>query len=143
MKNHSISAAAKASGVNAKMIRYYESIGVIPPAERADNGYRQYSAQDIYTLRFVRRARNLGFSLEDIQQLVGLWQNQSRASAEVKALAEAHMQRLQAKIAELQGMHDTLKTLSDACHGDQRPDCPILQDLAGAAGASAKQLSCH
>ena len=130
-----IGKAASASGVSAKMIRYYESIGLITPAQRSDAGYRHYSADDIHVLRFIRRARDLGFSVHDIAGLLTLWRDQGRASADVKRIATAHITALQRKIDELQGMVATLRTLADHCHGDQRPDCPILADLDAADGA--------
>lgn len=126
-----IGQAATASGVSAKMIRYYESIGLIPPAERTEAGYRVYTQTDVSTLQFIRRARTLGFSTERIQLLVGLWHDKGRASGEVKSIALAHVGELTAKIAELKAMSDTLQELADACHGDHRPDCPILRDLSG------------
>lgn len=124
--------AAKASGVSAKLIRYYESIGLIPEAGRTASGYRVYSANEVNVLRFIKRARTLGFGIERIQHLVGLWQDRTRCSAEVKRVALAHVAELEAKIAELQAMADTLTELADACHGDDRPECPILKDLAQA-----------
>jgi MerR family copper efflux transcriptional regulator len=130
VKTYNIGQAAEATGVNAKMIRHYESIGVIPKPMRSDSGYRLYSSNDIHTLQFVRRARNLGFSMVEIKKLVGLWRNKSRASSEVKAMALAHVKELEAKIVELQEMSDALKNLARRCHGDQRPDCPILNGLA-------------
>lgn len=126
-----IGEAAAASGVSAKMIRYYESIGLIPAAARTASGYRVYSAQDVHTLAFIRRARDLGFPLARVERLVALWRDKSRASAEVKAIAEAHVAELQAKISALEGMARTLGHLARCCHGDDRPDCPILEDLAG------------
>lgn len=125
-----IGEAAKASGVNAKMIRYYESNGIIPKANRSDAGYRVYMDSDVHTLSFVRRARTLGFSMKEIKRLVSLWRNRSRASSEVKALAQAHVKALEIKIQELEAMRDTLRHLSRTCHGDNRPDCPILENLA-------------
>jgi MerR family copper efflux transcriptional regulator len=122
--------AAKASGVSAKLIRYYESIGLIPEAGRTASGYRVYTAAEVNTLRFIKRARTLGFSIERIQHLVGLWQDKARASGEVKHIALEHVTELEAKIAEMQAMRDALRELADACHGDHRPDCPILRDLA-------------
>lgn len=124
-----IGEAAKASGVNAKLIRYYESIGLIPEAGRTAAGYRVYTPQEVRILRFVRRARTLGFSIGRIQALVGLWRDKHRASAEVKRIALDHVEELEAKIAQMRAMADTLRDLADACHGDQRPDCPILHDL--------------
>ncbi|WP_348770297.1 Cu(I)-responsive transcriptional regulator [Azospirillum sp. TSO22-1] len=130
-----IGEAAKASGVNAKLIRYYESIGLIPEAGRTAAGYRVYTAQEVRILRFVKRARTLGFSIERIQALVGLWRDKHRASAEVKRIALEHVDELEAKIAEMRAMADTLRELADACHGDDRPDCPILRDLEEAGTA--------
>jgi Cu(I)-responsive transcriptional regulator len=137
-----IGEAAKASGVNAKLIRYYESIGLIPEAGRTASGYRVYSRNDVNVLRFIKRARTLGFSIERIQLLVGLWQDRSRSSAEVKRVALDHVAELEAKIAELRAMSDTLKELAHACHGDDRPDCPILRDLAHEEGPPGKALAC-
>ena len=125
--------AAKASGVSAKLIRYYESIGLLPEAGRTASGYRVYTAAEVNTLRFIKRARTLGFSIERIQHLVGLWQDKARASSEVKHIALEHVTELEAKIAEMQAMRDALRELADACHGDHRPDCPILRDLADTA----------
>jgi MerR family copper efflux transcriptional regulator len=124
-----IGQAAKASGVNAKLIRYYEGIGLIPEAGRTASGYRVYTPHEVNILRFIKRARSLGFSIERIQHLVGLWQDKDRASAEVKQIALEHVAELKAKIAEMRAMSDTLQELADACHGDHRPDCPILRDL--------------
>lgn len=123
--------AAAASGVSAKMIRHYEKIGLLPPAARSDAGYRRYQPRDVESLRFIRRARDLGFSLEAIGGLLDLWRDRGRASAEVKQLALGHARALEARIAELQAMARTLNHLAAACHGDDRPDCPILDDLAG------------
>jgi MerR family gold-responsive transcriptional activator of gol and ges genes len=120
---------AKSSGVNAKMIRHYESIGVIPKPARTGSGYRRYSDNDVHILRFVKRARGLGFTMPEIKKLVGLWRNKQRASKEVKALALLHLKDLEQKIQELQEMADTLRDLAHACHGDSRPDCPILEGL--------------
>ena len=124
-----IGQAAKQSGLTAKMIRYYEGIGLLPEAGRSDSGYRQYSAQDLHTLAFIKRSRDLGFSLEEVGKLLQLWQDRQRASADVKALARDHINELNRKIAELAGLRDTLQELVEHCHGDQRPDCPILKDL--------------
>lgn len=121
--------AAKASGVSAKMIRYYEQTGLIPPADRTSSGYRDYSDKDVHVLRFIRRSRDLGFSVAEITELLALWQDRSRQSADVKALARSHITALRQKIDNLQQMADTLQTLADCCAGDHRPDCPILSDL--------------
>jgi Cu(I)-responsive transcriptional regulator len=125
-----IGEAAAASGVSAKMIRHYEQIGVLPKAGRTGAGYRIYRDSDVHTLRFVRRARDLGFSMKEIVTLLGLWGNHRRTSAEVKRLALKHIAHLDAKIAELQAMRRTLHHLAEHCHGDDRPECPILDDLA-------------
>ena len=126
-----IGQAAAASGVSAKMIRYYESIALIPPGKRSDAGYRIYGDNDLHALRFVKRGRSLGFSLDQIRDLLSLWQNKERASADVKTIAMGHVAELNQRIAELTEMRDTLQTLAGCCHGDHRPDCPILQTLAG------------
>ncbi len=136
-----IGQAARAAGVNAKAIRYYESIGLIPAAMRTAAGYRVYSANDVATLRFIRRARDFGIPVERIRVLVGLWQDRGRASAEVKRVAQAHVAELDAKIAELTAMRDALRDLSDSCHGDARPECPILRDLEGGRHAAAVKVS--
>lgn len=120
---------AKQSGVNAKLIRHYETIGIIPKAARTESGYRIYSKNDVQFLRFVKRARSLGFSMKEIKKLVGLWRNKSRASKDVKAMAMAHVQELDRKISEMKEMADNLRALARTCHGDHRPDCPILRDL--------------
>ena len=126
-----IGQAAKESNVSAKTIRYYESIGLVAPASRTESGYRTYSETDIQTLRFIHHARNLGFSVKEVSMLLDLWRNQKRASADVKALAIAHIAAVDRKIEELQRMRDTLLDLTHRCHGDERPDCPILEGLAG------------
>jgi MerR family copper efflux transcriptional regulator len=125
-----IGEVARASGVSAKMIRHYENIGLIRASRRTQAGYRQYHERDTHLLRFIRRARDLGFSLEQIGQLLSLWDDPGRASADVKRLAETHIADLDARIAALTEMRATLVALAHACHGDQRPDCPILQGLA-------------
>lgn len=131
-----IGEAASASGVSAKMIRYYEKTGLIQPAERTESGYRVYTEADVHTLRFIRRARNLGFMVEGIAELLALWQDRSRHSADVKRLALEHVAELEGKIRELEGMADTLRRLASCCSGDDRPDCPILSDFeAGDSGA--------
>ena len=124
--------AARASGVSTKMIRYYETIGLIPPADRSEAGYRNYGDNDVHTLRFIRRARDLGFSVEQMTDLLALWRDRSRASAEVKNIALEQVAILERKVEELQTMIRTLKHLASSCHGDGRPDCPILEDLAEA-----------
>ena len=126
-----IGEASAASGVSAKMIRYYEDIGLIPSATRKDSGYRLYVESDVHRLRFIHRARELGFSVERIRDLLRLWNDRKRPSREVKKLASQHIAELEAQIARMQGLRDTLKHLADACDGDSRPHCPILHDLAG------------
>jgi MerR family transcriptional regulator, copper efflux regulator len=128
-----IGRASKASGVSVKMIRHYEAIGLLPKVARTFGNYRLYRDADVHTLRFIRRARALGFSMADTQELVGLWQNKSRSSASVKKIAGKHADELKRKIAELEAMVDTLDHLTRHCHGDHRPDCPILDDLASKA----------
>jgi MerR family copper efflux transcriptional regulator len=125
-----IGEVAQASGVSAKMIRHYEGIGLIAASPRTQAGYRQYHARDVHLLRFIRRARDLGFALDQIRQLLSLWDDPERASADVKQLAETHIAGLDARIAALTEMRTTLVTLTQACHGDHRPDCPILQGLS-------------
>ena len=130
MMQMNIGEAARHSGVTAKMIRHYEGIGLIPKATRTFSGYRTYSANDVHDLLFVRQAPNLGFSIKQIEQLLGLWRNQRRPSSKVKALALAHIGELDARITELQAMKRTLQDLAAHCHGDERPECPILEGLA-------------
>ncbi|VVE80208.1 MerR family transcriptional regulator [Pandoraea sputorum] len=127
-----IGQAAQASGVTAKMIRYYESIGLMPPSPRSEAGYRRYGEQDLHLLRFIRQARRLGFGIDQIRQLLALWQDRGRSSAQVKALAQSHVDELNQRIGELVAMRDTLSHLAMHCHGDDRPDCPILEGLASA-----------
>ena len=124
-----IGQAAKHSGLSAKMIRYYESIGLLKPAQRTESGYRLYSADDVHSLAFIKRSRDLGFSLEEVGKLLTLWQDRQRASADVKALARGHIEQLNQKISELTSLRDTLQELVRNCQGDHRPDCPILKDL--------------
>lgn len=130
MDTMNIGDAARASSVSAKMIRHYESIGLIGAARRTDAGYRVYSAQDVQVLQFIHRARALGFSLDRIRDLLALWQDKGRASADVRALAREHIGELNRKIAEMEAMRRTLERLAASCHGDSRSDCPILDDLA-------------
>lgn len=126
-----IGEAAEASGVSAKMIRHYEQIGLIPAATRTASGYRLYGDNDVHTLRFIRRSRDLGFSMKEIETLLGLWKNRRRASSEVKRLAARHIEELDRRIAEMQEMRRSLADLAQHCHGDHRPECPILDDLEG------------
>ena len=126
-----ISEAAAASGVSAKMLRHYETIGLMPKAKRTASNYRSYAESDVHTLRFIRRARSLGFSMAEIKELVGLWRSKSRSSAAVKSIVARHIGDLKQKVAELQAMVQTLEHLAEHCHGDHRPECPILDDLEG------------
>jgi len=132
MDSMNIGDAARASQVSAKMIRHYEAIGLIGAARRTDAGYRVYSAQDVQVLQFIHRARALGFSLDQIRELLALWQDKGRASSDVRALAREHIGELNRKIAEMEAMRRTLERLAASCHGDSRSDCPILDDLAAA-----------
>lgn len=125
-----IGEASERSGLPAKTIRYYEDIDLVAP-DRADNGYRDYSASDVHRLRFLHRARNLGFSIDECRLLLSLYSDRNRASADVKAMAEQKLFEIDAKIRELQSLKSALQPLVDCCHGDDRPDCPILDDLAG------------
>lgn len=124
-----IGEVSKLSDVNSKMIRRYEELGIIPKAGRSDAGYRQYSENDVHVLKFVKRARELGFSMKDIKQLVSLWRNKARPSSQVKSIASKHVRELEIKLAEIQSMLSTLNKLVKSCHGDHRPDCPILDEL--------------
>ena len=136
-----IGQAASETGVSAKMIRYYESITLLKPSARSDAGYRIYTPQDLHALHFIKRSRHLGCSLDQIRELLSLWQNDQRASADVKSIALAHVADLNQRIAELTDMRDTLSQLAASCHGDDQPDCPILQNLGlamGEDGASNK-----
>lgn len=126
-----IGEVSKLSGVSPKLVRHYESLGLVSKALRNRSGYRIYGENDVHTLKFIKRARSLGFSLPEIKQLLGLWKNKSRASSQVKALALTHVQEMEEKILELEKMCSTLKHLAKHCHGDQRPDCPILDELEG------------
>jgi len=125
-----IGEAAARSGVSAKMVRHYESLGLLPSVARTESGYRLYGNREVHTLRFIRRARDLGFSMAEIAQLLKLWHNRRRASADVKRIALAHVEDLDRRLAAMAEMRDTLMHLARGCHGDQRPDCPILEDLA-------------
>lgn len=125
-----IGEAATLSGVSAKMVRHYESLGLLPAVSRTDSGYRQYGEREVHTLRFIRRARDLGFSMVEIGELLKLWQNQRRSSANVKKIAQHHISQLEAKMAEMAAMRKTLQHLVHCCSGDDRPDCPILEELA-------------
>lgn len=115
------------------MVRHYEGLGLLPSVARTESGYRQYSDADVHSLRFIKRARDLGFSMDEIGELVGLWHNRRRASASVKRIAQKHLGELEQRIADMQAMRGTLAHLVHCCHGDARPDCPILEDLAGSA----------
>lgn len=126
-----IGQASKASGVSTKMIRYYHEIGLVRPASRTESNYREFEDREINELRFIKRARNLGFSVNDITQLLSLWRDRDRPSREVKAIADHHLADLDARIAEMRSMAETLRHLSHCCAGDDRPDCPILADLTG------------
>lgn len=126
-----IGEAASRSGVSAKMVRHYESLGLLPAVARTESGYRRYGEKEVHTLRFVRRARDLGFSMVEIAELLKLWKNRLRASADVKRIAERHVADLERRLAAMADMRDSLKHLADCCQGDQRPDCPILEELSG------------
>ena len=125
-----IGEAATRSGVSAKMVRHYEALGLLPRVARTDAGYRQYTQKDVHTLRFIRRARDLGFSMSEIAELLKLWQNKRRASADVKRIALDHAADLRRRIEAMQSMQRTLERLAACCHGNERPDCPILDELA-------------
>lgn len=136
-----IGQVAQASGVSAKMIRHYESLGLLPAPRRTEAGYRLYDEPAIHQLRFIRQARELGFSLRQIEELLALWLDRQRASSKVKQLALEHIALLEQKIAELEQMKATLSRLASSCHGDARPECPILEELA--AGPGAQGCDCH
>ncbi|MDW9377871.1 Cu(I)-responsive transcriptional regulator [Sinorhizobium meliloti] len=136
-----ISQASNASGVSSKMIRYYEQIGLIKPALRTASSYRTYGDNDVHTLRFVRRARDLGFSVEQIKELLALWRDRSRASSDVKAVALEHVAELERKIAAIQEMAKTLKHLASHCHGDDRPECPIIEEIANGSAKDRTDLN--
>ena len=127
-----IGEAARRAGVSARMVRHYEAQGLLPPMHRTGGGYRQYTEADVHALRFIRRARDLGFSMAEIATLLGLWQDKARASSQVKSIAQAHIDDLNQRIADMQAMQRSLQSLVQCCHGDDRPDCPILDNLAAA-----------
>jgi Cu(I)-responsive transcriptional regulator len=133
-----IGSAAEASGVSAKMIRHYEAIGLIASGARRTNNYRSYDIRDVHELRFIRSARDLGFSLDEIRALLGLWRDRSRKSADVKALAARHLDDIERRLADLQALAETLRHLVASCHGDKRPDCPILESLGDGRMPSSK-----
>ena len=143
MEAMNIGQAAKASGVSAKMIRHYEEVGLVPAPRRTTSGYRQYSGAEVHTLRFIRQARDLGFSIHEIGELLSLWHNRKRPSRLVKALAEAHIQALEQKAQELLAMKSTLEHLVHCCYGDERPECPILDVLASNAPPAAGRSRAH
>ena len=138
-----IGEASRATGVSSKMIRYYEQTGLIPKAARRDGGYRDYDAADIHRLRFIRSARDLGFSVDQIGELLALWSDRKRASADVKALALGHVEALRQKQAEIAAMIATLEKLASRCHGDDRPDCPIIEGLAESDGDLPARVTPH
>ena len=130
MSHMNIGEAAARSGVSAKMVRHYESLGLLPRVARTEAGYRQYGDNEVHTLRFIRRARDLGFSMAEIGELLKLWSNRRRASGDVRRIAERHVQDLERRIAEMSSMKRTLEHLVHCCHGDERPECPIIDQLA-------------
>ncbi|WP_457352327.1 Cu(I)-responsive transcriptional regulator [Roseateles sp. P5_D6] len=134
-----IGAAAQASGVSAKMIRHYESIGLFAAPTRSESGYRIYGEREVHLLRFIRHSRDLGFSLAQIRALLGLWQDRDRPSRQVRALAQQHLAEVDIKLAELQAVKETLQQLVQSCHGDERPDCPILDTLEAGSEALTKR----
>ena len=133
--------AAEASGVSAKMIRHYEAVGLVPKARRTVAGYRMYDEADVHTLRFIRQARDLGFSIRQIAELLSLWRDRKRPSSKVKALALAHVQDLERKLGEIRGMKSTLEHLAHCCHGDDRPECLILENLSKPSADGVKSAS--
>ena len=132
-----IGVAAQRAGISARMVRHYESLGLISGVARTDSGYRQYTEADIHALQFIRRSRDLGFSMQEIGELLALWHDRSRASSQVKRIAQHHIDDLSERIAAMQAMQRTLQTLVSCCKGNDRPDCPILDDLAQVGGAAA------
>ncbi len=143
MEMMNIGEAAKASGVSAKMIRHYEEVGLLPVAERSESGYRLYGPPDVHTLRFIRHARDLGFSIPVIGELVGLWKNRGRSSRAVKAVAQAHIELLDQKAHAILAMKATLEHLVHCCNGDDRPDCPIIETLAANTGEQSPTLGAN
>jgi len=143
MEAMNIGQAAKASGVSAKMIRHYEEVGLVPAPQRTESGYRQYNDSEVHTLRFIRQARDLGFSIHEIGELLSLWRNRKRPSRLVKAMAEVHIRALEQKAQELLAMKSTLEHLVHCCHGDERPECPILETLASNMPAAAARSKGH
>jgi Cu(I)-responsive transcriptional regulator len=131
MSTIAIGEAARRSGVSARMVRHYEGLGLLPPVARTESGYRQYDDADVHSLRFIKRARDLGFSMGEIAELAALWHDRQRTSASVKDIAQRHLAELDQRIAAMQAMRHTLSHLVRGCHGDNRPECPILEDLAG------------
>ena len=127
-----IGVAAQRANVSARMVRHYEALGLLPAVARTGSGYRQYTEVDVHALRFIRRARDLGFSMAEIATLLGLWQDKARASSQVKSIAQAHIDDLNQRIADMQAMQRSLQSLVQCCHGDDRPDCPILDNLSAA-----------
>lgn len=136
-----IGEAAKLSGISAKMIRHYEGVQLLAPAQRTDSGYRQYTQNDVRSLQFIRRARDLGFSIDEIRDLLNLWQDRERSSRQVKALAAVHLETLDQRLKELHAMKSALEHLVHCCQGNDRPDCPILETLAGSAGEITSHAS--
>jgi MerR family copper efflux transcriptional regulator len=141
--NFNIGEAARRSGVSAKMVRHYESLGLLPSVGRTESGYRQYTDREVHTLRFIRRSRDLGFSMAEIAELLKLWQNRRRSSADVRRIASKHVQELNQRMAEMESMRRTLEHLVECCQGDQRPDCPILDELEGQPQGHAHHAHHH
>lgn len=138
VQRFNIGQAAARSGVTAKMIRYYESMDLLPPVARTEAGYRLYGDNEVHTLRFIGRARNLGFGMDEIAELLKLWQNRHRASADVRRIALAHIANLERRVSQMVSMKHAIEALAASCHGNERPDCPILDELAECAGASVR-----
>jgi Cu(I)-responsive transcriptional regulator len=136
-----IGEATSRSGVSAKMVRHYESLGLLPSIERTEAGYRLYTEREVHTLRFIKRSRDLGFSMAEISELLKLWQNRRRSSADVRRIASKHVEELNLRMAEMEAMRRTLENLIHGCRGDHRPDCPILDELEGQENTPAKQRS--